>query len=65
MREYSIIHKAKSADKLKLQLKEGDQEKYGEPFTPDYIYNAINYLPRFSSMRVSVLSILRFLHTYI
>ncbi|KAI6248428.1 putative ubiquitin carboxyl-terminal hydrolase 3 [Erysiphe necator] len=51
MREYSIIHKAKSADQLKLQLKEGDQEKYGEPFTPDYIYNAINYLPRFSSMR--------------
>ncbi|RKF60815.1 Ubiquitin carboxyl-terminal hydrolase 21 [Erysiphe neolycopersici] len=51
MREYSVIHKAKSADQLRMKLKEGDQVKYGEPFTPDYIYNVINYLPRFSSMR--------------
>ncbi|POS83653.1 hypothetical protein EPUL_003479 [Erysiphe pulchra] len=46
-----LLRPTKSADQLRIKLKEGDQVKYGEPFTPDYIYNVINYLPRFSSMR--------------
>jgi hypothetical protein len=36
-----------------MRLKERDLEMYGLPFTPDFVYNVINRLPRFSSMRVS------------
>ena len=52
MREYKVIDSAPSAEKLRMRLKEGELEKYGESFTPDFVYNVINRLPRFSSMRV-------------
>lgn len=53
MREYPIIDSAANVEQLRLRLKEGELEKYGEQFTPDFVYNVINRLPRFSSMRVS------------
>ena len=53
MREYPVIDSATSVEQLKLRLKEGEFEQYGEAFTPDFVYDVINRLPRFSSMRVS------------
>lgn len=53
MREYPIIDSASSAEQLKLRLKERELEQYGEPFSPDFVYEAINRLPRFVTMRVS------------
>jgi ubiquitin carboxyl-terminal hydrolase 10 len=53
MREYKIIDSASTVEKLRLRLKEGELEQYGDSFTPDFVYNVINRLPRFSSMRVS------------
>ncbi|KAL2071904.1 hypothetical protein VTL71DRAFT_13139 [Oculimacula yallundae] len=49
--EYPVIDSAVSVDQLRRRLKDGDLEQYGDPFTPDFVYNAINRLPRFSSMR--------------
>jgi len=54
MREYRVVDSAASVEKFRLRLKEGDLEQYGESFTPDFVYNVINRLPRFSSMRVSL-----------
>lgn len=53
MREFPIIDSATSVEQLKLRLKEGELEQYGAPFTPDFVYDVIKRLPRFSSMRVS------------
>lgn len=53
MREYPIIDSATSVEQLRLRLKEGELEQYGEAFTPDFVYEAINRLPRFVTMRVS------------
>lgn len=49
--EYPVIDAAVSVDQLRRRLKDGDLEQYGDPFTPDFVYNVINRLPRFSSMR--------------
>ena len=57
MREFSVIDSATSVEKLKLRLKDGELEQYGESFTPDFVYEVINRLPRFSTMRVSLVSI--------
>jgi ubiquitin carboxyl-terminal hydrolase 10 len=54
MREYKVITSAISVDKLRLRLKEGDFEQYGEAFTPDFVYDVIKSLPRFVTMRVSL-----------
>lgn len=53
MREFKTIDSAASADQLKKRLKSEEYEKYGEPFTPEFVYEAIRNLPRFASMRVS------------
>lgn len=53
MREFKAIDSAASADQLKKRLKSEEYEKYGEPFTPEFVYDAIRTLPRFASMRVS------------
>jgi ubiquitin carboxyl-terminal hydrolase 10 len=53
MREFSVIDSATSVEQLRLRLKEGELEQYGEAFTPDFVYEVINRLPRFSTMRVS------------
>jgi ubiquitin carboxyl-terminal hydrolase 10 len=54
MREYPVIDSAPSVEKLRMRLKENELEQYGEAFTPDFVYNVINRLPRFSTMRASL-----------
>ena len=58
MREFSIIDAAVSVDQLRMRLKDNELEQYGEAFIPEFVYEVIRRLPRFSSMRVSVLLIL-------
>jgi ubiquitin carboxyl-terminal hydrolase 10 len=53
MREFKMIDSAPSVDQLKKRLKSQEYEQYGEPFTPEFVYEAIRTLPRFASMRVS------------
>ena len=53
MREFKIIDSAISAEQLRLRLKDNELEQYGEPFAPEFVYEVIRRLPRFSSMRVS------------
>lgn len=53
MREYPVIDAATSVEQLRLRLKETELEQYGDSFIPEYVYDVIKRLPRFSSMRVS------------
>ncbi|EMR61383.1 putative ubiquitin c-terminal hydrolase protein [Eutypa lata UCREL1] len=51
MGEYKVIDSAVSVDQLRRRLKNEELEQYGEPFTPEFVYEAIRKLPRFASMR--------------
>lgn len=51
MREYKVIDSAVSTEQLRRRLKNEELEQYGEPFTPEFVYDAIRKLPRFASMR--------------
>ncbi|KAI9729223.1 MAG: hypothetical protein M1834_007015 [Cirrosporium novae-zelandiae] len=51
MREFRVIDSAPSVEQLRLRLKETELEQYGEAFIPEYVYEVIRQLPRFSSMR--------------
>ncbi len=53
MKEFRIIDAAVSVEKLRLRLKDSELEQYGEAFIPEFVYDVIRQLPRFSSMRVS------------
>lgn len=53
MREFNIIDAAESVTKLRMRLKDNELEQYGESFIPEYVYDVIKRLPRFSTMRVS------------
>lgn len=53
MREYPAITSAENVEKLKRQLRPEDSGDYGEQFAPDFVYDVVNTLPRFASMRVS------------
>ena len=53
MREFSVIDSATSVEQLRMRLKENELEQYGEAFTPEFVYDVIRRLPRFSTMRVS------------
>jgi ubiquitin carboxyl-terminal hydrolase 10 len=55
MREFPVIDSAGSLEQLRMRLKENELEQYGEPFTPDFVYDVIRRLPRFSTMRVSTI----------
>lgn len=57
MREFTVIDAAPSVDQLRMRLKDNELEKYGEAFIPEFVYEVIRRLPRFSSMRVSLLLI--------
>jgi len=50
MREFKVIDSAESVDKLRMRLKNEELEQYGEQFAPEYIYDVIKRLPRFSHM---------------
>lgn len=52
MREFKIIDSAESADKLRMRLKDNELEEYGDSLIPEYVYDVIKRLPRFSTMRV-------------
>lgn len=54
MREFSVIDAAISVDQLRMRLKDNELEQYGEAFIPDFVYDVIRRLPRFSTMRVSL-----------
>ena len=56
MREFPVIDSAVSVKQLRMRLKDSELEQYGESFIPEYVYEVIRRLPRFSSMRVSTLS---------
>ncbi len=51
-REFRVIDAATSVEQLRRRLKSEELEQYGEAFTPDFVYDVIRKLPRFSSMRV-------------
>ena len=53
MQEFPIIDAAVSVDQLRMRLKDNELEQYGEAFIPEFVYEVIRRLPRFSSMRVS------------
>lgn len=52
MHEFKVLKSAGSIEQLRRSLKGEDLEKFGEPFTPEFVYEAIRQLPRFASMRV-------------
>ncbi|KAM0453447.1 hypothetical protein ACHAPV_006229 [Trichoderma viride] len=51
MREYRVLKSSASVEQLNRNLKSEDLERYGEPFTPEFVYDAIRQLSRFDSMR--------------
>lgn len=52
MRDFKTIDSAVSAEKLRLRLKDKELEQYGDPLTPEYVYDVIKRLPRFDNMKV-------------
>lgn len=54
IREFSVIDAAASIEQLRMRLKDNELEEYGEAFIPDFVYEIIRKLPRFSSMRVCI-----------
>lgn len=53
MQEFSVIDSAVTVEQLRMRLKEDEMEQFGDPVLSEYVYDVINRLPRFSSMRVS------------
>ncbi|KAH6604605.1 ubiquitin thiolesterase [Trichoderma cornu-damae] len=51
MREYRVLKSSASVEQLNRILRNEDLERYGEPFTPEFVYDAIRQLSRFASMR--------------
>lgn len=54
MREFKVLASAESAEAVRRVLRQEQLEQYGEPVTPEYVYEAIKKLPQFSNMRVSL-----------
>lgn len=59
MQEFPVIDAAASVDHLRMRLKDNELEQYGEAFIPEFVYEVIRRLPRFSSMRVRSLLLCR------
>ena len=53
MREFKVLASAESLEQLRTTLKQDQLEIYGDPVTPEYVYDVIRKLPRFAGMRVS------------
>lgn len=51
MHEYKVLKSADSVAQLHRLLKAEDFDVNGEPFTPEFVYEAIRQLSRFASMR--------------
>jgi ubiquitin carboxyl-terminal hydrolase 10 len=56
MREFKVLASADSVDMLRAMLSQPQLEQYGDPVTPQYVYDAIAKLDRFNSMRVRYLA---------
>ena len=52
VREFKPIDAAVSVEQLRMRLKDKELEQYGAAFIPEFVYDVIRQLPRFSSMRV-------------
>lgn len=52
MREFNVVDSAGSVDQLRMRLKENDFDRFGDAFIPEFVYDVIKRLPRFSTMRV-------------
>lgn len=65
MREFSVIDSAKSVEQLKMRLKDGELEQYGDSFTPDFVYDVMRRLPRFVTMQVSLNVLFEYVFTNI
>jgi hypothetical protein len=53
MREFNVLASAESVKGLRALLRQDQLEVYGDPVTPEYVYDVIRNLPRFAGMRVS------------
>ncbi|KAF7444593.1 Ubiquitin carboxyl-terminal hydrolase [Pyrenophora tritici-repentis] len=51
LRDFKLIDSAATVEQLRLRLKGNDLEQYGEPLTPEYVYDVIKRLPRFDNMK--------------
>lgn len=51
MRDFKTIDSASSVEKLRMRLKDNELEQWGDPLTPEYVYDAIRRLPRFDNMK--------------
>lgn len=51
MHEYKVIKSASSDEQLRKIVRSEEIDRYGEPFTPEFVYEAIRQLSRFASMR--------------
>ncbi|OAA39045.1 Peptidase C19, ubiquitin carboxyl-terminal hydrolase 2 [Beauveria brongniartii RCEF 3172] len=51
MHEYRVLKSAPTNEQLRKSIRGEEIERYGEPFTPEFVYDAIRQLPRFASMR--------------
>lgn len=53
MQEFKVLASASNADQLRHIVRPETFEQFGEPFTPEFVYDAIRQLSRFASMEVS------------
>ncbi|XWX01460.1 hypothetical protein V2A60_009488 [Cordyceps javanica] len=51
MHEYKVLKSAPTDEQLRKMIRGEEIERYGEPFTPEFVYEAIRQLSRFASMR--------------
>ncbi|KAL5114938.1 hypothetical protein ACEQ8H_007185 [Pleosporales sp. CAS-2024a] len=51
MRDFKLIDSAATVEQLRLRLKDNELEQYGDPLTPEYVYEVIRRLPRFDNMK--------------
>lgn len=51
LRDFKVIDSASSVEQLRLRLKNDELEQYGDPLTPEYVYDTIRRLPRFDNMK--------------
>ncbi|KAG9187915.1 ubiquitin carboxyl-terminal hydrolase 10 [Alternaria panax] len=51
LRDFRLIDSANNVDQLRLRLKGSELEQYGDPLTPEYVYDVIKRLPRFDNMK--------------
>ncbi|KAF7677315.1 cysteine proteinase [Alternaria burnsii] len=51
LRDFRLIDSANNVEQLRLRLKGNELEQYGDPLTPEYVYDVIKRLPRFDNMK--------------